>query len=61
MTDEEIKKEYCPMCGATEAAALDHHNGGWTEIDCEKCDGGRFYLWVRSDKPGMRSITISNL
>ena len=57
MTNEQIKKECCPICGANETAILHHHNGGLTEIDCEKCDGG-IVDWLRSDKPCTRSITI---
>jgi predicted nucleic-acid-binding Zn-ribbon protein len=47
----------CPMCGG-ENATLDHWNGGWTEIECQKCGGGLFYLWVRGDKPCTKSLKI---
>ena len=51
-------KEYCPMCGAKDSATLDQPNGGWTDIDCDKCGGGTFYLWIRGEKPCTASLRI---
>lgn len=48
----------CPMCGAKNSATLNHWNGGWTDIECNKCGGGTFYLWVRGETPCTRSLTM---
>jgi len=60
MTEGQPQKETCPMCGEKDSATLDHHNGGWTKIECDECRGGLFYLWIRSDKPCTRSLTMLN-
>lgn len=57
MKDEHLKV-WCPMCGA-EGATLDQPNGGWTDIKCEECGGGVFYLWIRGE-PCTKSIKICN-
>lgn len=60
MTDEQLEKEMCPMCGADNSAKLDQPNGGWTQIECNQCGGGVFYLWIRAEKPCTRSLKILN-
>lgn len=49
--DSSVVKENCPMCGGKNCATLDQPNGGWTDINCEECGGGTFYLWMRGEKP----------
>ena len=51
-------QENCPMCGGNKSATLDHHNGGWTQIECSECDGGHFYLWIRGERACTRSLTM---
>jgi len=68
MTDEQINaatteesslvQENCPMCGKRKSATLDHHNGGWTQIECSGCGGGHFYLWIRGEGACTRSLTM---
>jgi hypothetical protein len=60
MTDEQMNapttegslavQENCPMCGAKNSATLNQPNGGWTDINCNECNGGRFYLWIRGTR-----------
>lgn len=58
--ESSVVKEDCPMCGARNSATLDQPNGGWTDIDCDECDGGIFYLWIRGEKPCTASLRILN-
>jgi DNA-directed RNA polymerase subunit RPC12/RpoP len=59
MSEQEIKEAiYCPMCGSKNGAELNQPNGGWTDIDCDDCGGGTFYLWARSEKPCTASLKI---
>lgn len=68
MSDEKINKattekssviqENCPMCGEDKSATLDHRNGGWTQIKCSRCGGGRFYLWIRGETPCTHSLAM---
>jgi hypothetical protein len=52
--------EYCPICGSKNGAELNQLNGGWTDIDCDDCGGGIFYLWIRNEKPCTASLKITH-
>lgn len=56
--ESSVVQENCPMCGNDKSATLDHRNGGWTQIKCNRCGGGRFYLWIRGEKMCTQSLTM---
>jgi hypothetical protein len=56
--DSSAVRANCPMCGGEKSATLNHWNGGWTDINCNKCGGGCFYLWIRSETPCTHSLTM---
>ena len=58
--ESSVVAEYCPICGSKNGAKLNQPNGGWTDIDCDDCGGGTFYLWVRSEKPCTASLKITH-
>jgi transcription elongation factor Elf1 len=56
--ESSVVRETCPMCGAKNSATLSQPNGGWTNIKCNECGGGTFYLWIRAETPCTRSLTM---
>jgi hypothetical protein len=68
MTNEQINQatteessvvlQNCPMCGTKNSATLNQPNGGWTDIKCNECGGGTFYLWIRGENPCTQSLMM---